>query len=110
MNKTVWGNLKLVIVQLAIYFTPVSWGMMFLTFWHTTASPQLREWGYDIPTWAVVLVGVCTAVVAGFIEYRYSTPSYYASQNKLMYNDKSPVMQRLEKIERLLEDKAREKV
>lgn len=110
MNKAFWGNLKQVVVQLAIYFSPVSWGMMWLTAWHTTISPQLREWGYDIPLWMVVVGGFLTVVIVGFIEYRYSLPSYFASYNKQMYTEDSPVMVKLKRIEELLEDKAREKV
>ena len=105
MNKAFWGNLKQVVVQLAIYFSPISWGMMCLTAWHTTISPQLRDWGYDIPIWIVVVVGLLTVIIVGFIEYRYSLPSYFASYNKQMYTANSPVMMELAEIKKLLKEK-----
>jgi tetrahydromethanopterin S-methyltransferase subunit E len=102
-----WGNLKQIISQIAIYFTPVSWGMMFLTAWHTTIQPYLMEIGIGVPTWAAIISVIITVIIVGVVEWRYSMPSYFKSYNKALYTEDSPVMVKLQEIEKRLNERER---
>jgi hypothetical protein len=85
-----------------IYFTPISWGMMFLTTWHTTVNPTLEAWGLHVPTWLAVLIGASVVIITGVLEWKYSMPSYFRSLNKQVYKEDNPVIERLKRIEQTL--------
>jgi hypothetical protein len=77
---------------------------MFLTTWHTTISPTLEAWGLYIPIWLAALSGIAIVIAAGFLEWKYSMPSYYKSQNTLVYKKDNPAMKALEEIKIELEE------
>lgn len=103
MRSTFWGNLKQVISQLSIYATPITLVMSSITAWKVQIYPYLTEFGYDFHLWEFLLVLLFGLLIGGYVEWRYSVPSFFRAWTHSFYTEDNPLRQDIRNIQERLQ-------
>jgi hypothetical protein len=88
---TFFGNLKLVLSQLGIYFSVFSMVGIGMTTWHTTISPIFESHGYTLSFWWFVAFMVFAIFIMIVVEWKRSTSGFIRSWALQFYSPDNPL-------------------
>lgn len=87
---------------MAIYATPITLIMSSITAWRVQIYPYLAEYGYDFHLWEFLLFIMVGFLIGGFLEWKFSVPSFFRAWTHSFYTEDNPLRQDIEEIKERL--------
>jgi hypothetical protein len=76
--------------------------MSSITAWKVQIYPYLTEFGYDFHLWEFLLILLVGLLIGGYVEWRYSVPSFFRAWTNSFYTPDNPLRQDIKNIQERL--------